>query len=322
MSLPSELGCWGVAWKGSPFTSAQLRFRPLVETDLPRLVELAGENEVARWSTAIPDPFTEDVSRTYLARTQVENRIVFALESLATCEFIGCLRIEIDAGSGYIGYWIGRRYWERDFAGEALKRATRFAFEDLNLDACDAEVMVGDVASERVLEKAGYTIAGEGVGAIGGYEGKLVVRHHLNRDGWTMHQATKPTLMVVAVALIDSDGRVLMAKRPDGRKMAGLWEFPGGKVEGGEAPEAALIRELKEELGIDTQESCLAAYTFASHEYEDFRLVMPLYVCRVWKGTPQAREGQDLTWVRPQRMRDYPMPPADEPLIAMLYDLL
>ncbi|MEC8199972.1 MAG: (deoxy)nucleoside triphosphate pyrophosphohydrolase, partial [Pseudomonadota bacterium] len=121
---------------------------------------------------------------------------------------------------------------------------------------------------------------------------------------------------------VDPDGRVLMAKRPEGKKMAGLWEFPGGKVDEGESLEAALIRELKEELDVDTRESCLAAYTFASHEYEDFRLLMPLYVCRVWKGTPQAQEGQELAWVRPQRMRDYPMPPADEPLIALLCDLL
>ena len=131
-----------------------------------------------------------------------------------------------------------------------------------------------------------------------------------------------PLVLVAAVALIDADGRVLLARRPQGKAMAGLWEFPGGKVHEGETPEAALIRELKEELGVDTAESCLAPFAFASHGYPDFHLLMPLYVCRRWTGTPAALEGQELAWVRPQRLAEYPMPPADRPLVAMLQDLL
>ena len=129
-------------------------------------------------------------------------------------------------------------------------------------------------------------------------------------------------LLVAAVALIDADGRVLLAQRPEGRSMAGLWEFPGGKVEPGETPEAALVRELDEELGIGTWTSCLAPLTFASHAYEDFHLLMPLFACRRWQGVPTAREGQRLAWVRPARLRDYPMPPADIPLVAALRDLI
>ena len=129
-------------------------------------------------------------------------------------------------------------------------------------------------------------------------------------------------VLVAAVALVDIDGRVLLAQRPEGKPMAGLWEFPGGKVKGGETPEAALIRELVEELGIDVTESCLSPFTFASHRYPDFHLLMPLYVCRVWEGTPRPREGQALKWVRVERLGDYPMPPADVPLVAMLRDLL
>tara|TARA_R110000787_G_scaffold156781_7_gene270671 strand:- start:6686 stop:7084 length:399 start_codon:yes stop_codon:yes gene_type:complete len=129
-------------------------------------------------------------------------------------------------------------------------------------------------------------------------------------------------VLVSAVALIDVDGRVLLAQRPPGKSMAGLWEFPGGKVEVGESPEAALIRELEEELGIDTWASCLAPLTFASHSYEDFHLLMPLFACRKWNGTPHAREGQVLKWVRPTEMRDYPMPAADVPLISILRDWL
>jgi 8-oxo-dGTP diphosphatase len=130
------------------------------------------------------------------------------------------------------------------------------------------------------------------------------------------------TLLVSAVALIDPDGRVLLAQRPPGKSMAGLWEFPGGKVEPGETPEIALIRELHEELGIDTWASCLAPLTFASHTYPDFHLLMPLFACRKWQGIVHGREGQTLAWVKPAALRDYPMPPADIPLIPILRDWL
>ncbi|MCE9651352.1 MAG: 8-oxo-dGTP diphosphatase MutT [Parvibaculum sp.] len=129
-------------------------------------------------------------------------------------------------------------------------------------------------------------------------------------------------VLVAACALVDADGRVLMARRPEGKPLAGLWEFPGGKVEPGEMPEETLIRELREELGIEVAKACLAPLTFASHSYETFHLLMPLYVCRRWEGTVQGLEGQALEWVRPARMREYPMPPADEPLVAVLRDLL
>jgi 8-oxo-dGTP diphosphatase len=134
--------------------------------------------------------------------------------------------------------------------------------------------------------------------------------------------AEVPIVLVSAVALVDADGRVLLAQRPPGKPLAGLWEFPGGKVKPGETPERALIRELAEELGIDVAASCLAPFTFASYSYPDFHLLMPLYLCRKWSGIPTACEGQRLAWVRPARLDDYPMPPADPPLVAMLRDLL
>lgn len=129
-------------------------------------------------------------------------------------------------------------------------------------------------------------------------------------------------LLVAACALVDGDGRVLLAQRPAGKSLAGLWEFPGGKVEPGETPEETLVRELREELGIETRIPCLAPLTFASHSYDDFHLLMPLYVCRRFEGTARGLEGQALKWVRPRDFRDYPMPPADEPLIPILQDLL
>ncbi|MGU3573914.1 8-oxo-dGTP diphosphatase MutT [Brucellaceae bacterium C25G] len=132
----------------------------------------------------------------------------------------------------------------------------------------------------------------------------------------------KKIILVVACALVDSDGRVLLAQRPEGKQLAGLWEFPGGKVEAGETPEQTLIRELQEELGITTKAECLAPLTFASHTYDDFHLLMPLYICRRYEGIARGMEGQAIKWVRPRDMRDYPMPPADEPLIPVLCDLL
>ena len=129
-------------------------------------------------------------------------------------------------------------------------------------------------------------------------------------------------VLVVAVALVDADRRVLLARRPEGKTLAGLWEFPGGKVDPGERPEQSLIRELREELGITVKEPCLAPLTFASHAYDDFHLLMPLYICRRWEGTPHGAEGQALAWVGVNEMRNYPMPPADEPLIPMLRDVI
>jgi 8-oxo-dGTP diphosphatase len=137
-----------------------------------------------------------------------------------------------------------------------------------------------------------------------------------------MSEPGRSILLVVACALIDADGRILLAQRPEGKSLAGLWEFPGGKVDPGETPEDALIRELREELGIATKVACLAPLSFASHTYEKFHLLMPLYVCRRFEGIPHGKEGQAIKWVKPQALRDYPMPPADEPLIPVLQDLL
>ena len=194
-----------------------------------------------------------------------------------------------------------------------------------------------NAASMRVLEKEGFRFTHEAEHDFASRGGAFPVRWfaltRADRMAASGHGkpkpesaailgAERPLLLVAAVALIDGDGRVLLARRPEGKALAGLWEFPGGKVGPGETPEAALIRELREELGIDVHESCLAPLSFASHAYETFHLLMPLYVCRVWKGVVTPREGQRLRWVRPSALAELPMPPADKPLVAALRDLL
>lgn len=324
MTGQSDSGCWaaGEGWTGAPLTSERLRYRRLDERDVPALVALAGDAEVARFTAFIPHPFAETDARDYLVRALAENHTVFAIERSIGAELIGCIRIEPYGEVGDIGYWIGRPHWGTGYATEAVRRIARFGIREMGLVALEAEVIEGNAASIAVLEKSGFRMTGKATGLRGRSAGMPIVRYRLEASEWQAREAAKPVILVVAVALVDADGRVLIARRPEGKKMAGLWEFPGGKVAEGESPEAALIRELYEELGIDTRESCLAPFTFASHEYEDFRLLMPLYVCRVWRGTPRAKEGQTLAWVRPQRLTDYPMPPADIPLVAMLCDLL
>jgi 8-oxo-dGTP diphosphatase len=193
----------------------------------------------------------------------------------------------------------------RDFAAESLRRCLRMLFVNFGIALVKAEKRTPDRAFDAVFRGLGFS--SEGV---------------LEWEKWAEIRASRKHLLVVAAALIDVDGRVLLARRPAQKAMGDQWEFPGGKIDPGETPEMALIRELKEELGIDVTESCLAPLAFASHDYDHFHLLMPLYAIRQWQGRPEAREGQTLTWVSKDRLNDYPMPPADIPLVAQLRDWL
>ena len=192
--------------------------------------------------------------------------------------------------------------------------------------------MTDNPASAAVLRRIGFRQVGTGIrtSLTTAIEHTVMVFEATRDDIFGRPEApadadnpgAKPLLLVAACALVDVDGRVLLARRPEGKKMAGLWEFPGGKLHPGETPEAALIRELKEELGIDVTAACLAPFAFASHDYEGFHLLMPLFVCRRWKGIPTPRENQTLAWVRAAKLTEYEMPPADKPLIPLLRDFL
>ena len=251
---------------------------------------------------------------------------------------IGCvgLRLDLKPRTGSLGYWVGRKFWGHGVATEAASRFARWALANLDLDRLEANVAEDNPSSAAVLRRIGFRMVGAGHERFLARGGDIpVLRFEATRDDLSATPpvsavpvpaadtpAAKPIVLVAACALIDSDGRILLARRPEGRTMAGLWEFPGGKLEPGETPEAALIRELNEELGIGITESCLAPFAFASHAYERFHLLMPLFLCRRWTGQPVAREGQALVWVRPAKLRDYPMPPADLPLIPLLRDFL
>jgi 8-oxo-dGTP diphosphatase len=313
-------------WDGRPIDTANLRLRALQPADVAAIVALAGDEAVSRTTAEMPHPMTEEDARTFIAAAcepfGESGRRTFAVERRAVSGLIGCAGIIAQGDTAEIGYWIGQPHWRNGYGTEAAHALARLIFRNHDFVQAEAEVMSVNAASERVLVKAGFRHLRDEEGQRGRCAGQPVRIYVLSREAWEAREAAKPTLLVVAAALVDVDGRVLMTQRPEGKSMAGLWEFPGGKVNVDETPEAALVRELGEELGIDVTASCLAPLTFASHSYDAFHLLMPVYACRVWGGTISPREGQAMTWVRPARMGDLPMPPADLPLVALLRDFL
>ena len=316
-----------------PVETARLRLRLLALADAPAIERLAGEWEVARYTGSIPHPYPKGSAAPWVEETWGEaaagRKIVAAIERRSDGALLGCIELDLahGPGLGLLGYWVGRPFWGDGIAAEAGQAMLEIGFGRLGLARVEAAAMPANRRSIRVQEKLGFAFVAERQepAPARGEAMRLEIRA-LDRPpvGETVDRKPPPRrrLLVSAVALVDTDGRVLLARRPPGKPMAGLWEFPGGKVHDDETPEQALIRELKEELAIDVAESCLAPLTFASHRYPDFDLLMPLYVCRRWQGMVMPLEGQELAWVRPPRLGDYPMPPADKPLIAALRDLL
>jgi 8-oxo-dGTP diphosphatase len=319
-----EHGCWsvGTVWRGHPLLSARLRLRLFTEADIPRLTAVLGDWEMVRHTATIPHPYHEDDSRAFVA-LMAERRaaglgIALAMERSLDGALIGAIAF---ANDGELGYWVAREAWGQGYATEALRRLARHLFADLGIARVWASVHPDNHASRRVLDKVGLTLLRhDRIDQPARGESVMMPVYGLESGAWRNTHAARPMLLVVAAALIDVDGRVLMASRPPGKMMSGLWEFPGGKVHAGETPETALVRELAEELGIDVGESCLAPLAFASHDYDTFHLLMPLYAVRQWKGSVTARENQGLKWVRPARMAELAMPPADIPLVALLRD--
>ena len=328
----------------APIQTERLLLRPLRPADAPSLHNLVNDWAVVRNLAQLPFPYSRQLADDWIASTAAQIEAGTGIHLAITgpeegSELVGCVGIRLDLAprAGTLGYWIGRRFWGHGVATEAVIRLSRWALANLDLDRLEAGVIADNPASAAVLRHAGFRQTGTGDQAFLARGGRHpVLLFEAVRDDIAPPQpdpaaslpaaqaapGAKPIILVAACALIDTDGRILLSRRPEGKAMAGLWEFPGGKLDPGETPEAALIRELHEELGIDVAESCLAAFAFASHAYDKFHLLMPLYLCRRWSGRPEPREGQTLAWVAPGKLAEYPMPPADKPLIPLLRDFL
>jgi 8-oxo-dGTP diphosphatase len=320
-----------------PLATERLVLRPLVAEDAEAMHRLVNDWEVTRNLAVVPFPYPRELADEWIQSTRRALAEGSGYQLAITGRegeheiLVGVVGLRIDAAQrcGRLGYWVGRRFWGHGVATEAAGRLARWALANLHLDRLEARAIKDNHGSAAVLRRIGFRQTGEGSDSFLARGGEHPVwqfeatRDDIFSDAEPARQdGDRPMVLVAACALIDADGRVLLARRPEGKAMAGLWEFPGGKIHPGETPEAALIRELKEELGIDVSAACLAPFAFASHAYERFHLLMPLYLCRRWKGAPAARENQVLAWVRPQKLADYPMPPADKPLIPLLRDFL
>jgi 8-oxo-dGTP diphosphatase len=327
----------------APLATERLCLRPFRAEDAAEMHRLINDWEVVRGLPKVPYPYPRTLADEWIASTEVELAAGRAYHLAVTGRegereiLVGAVGLRRDpAGdAASLGYWVGRRYWGHGVATEAAGRLARWALANLALGRLTASVATDNPASASVLLRIGFRPAGTGWEPFlsRGGEQEVALFAATREDLFGPPEAVpetapgtappaRPLLLVAAAALIDRDGRVLLARRPEGKPMAGLWEFPGGKVLPGEMPEAALIRELKEELDIDVTAACLAPFTFASHDYDGFHLLMPLYLCRRWQGLPTPREGQRLAWVRPDRLPDYPVPPADKPLLPLLRDFL
>ena len=322
----------------APLKTERLTLRPFRLSDAADLHRLINNFDIARMLELVKFPYDQDLATHWVTAA------IRDLEAGTACHLaitgqegeqevlVGAVGITIDrpTRAGRLGYWVGQKYWGHGVAAEAAGRLTKWSLANLEIDRIAAAVATDNPASAAVLRRIGFRQTGEGYHhfASRGADHPIWLFETTRDDifGRTEVAAAapgaKPLLLVAACALVDTDGRVLLARRPEGKKMAGLWEFPGGKLNPGETPEQALIRELREELGIDVSAACLAPFAFASHAYEGFHLLMPLFLCRRWKGTPRPREKQTLAWVSPRKLTDYEMPPADKPLIPLLRDFL
>jgi 8-oxo-dGTP diphosphatase len=306
-----------------PITTARLVLRRLVPADAPAVTRLVNDYSVAGNLARVPFPYREELAREWIASAgeQIESGDAYHLAITQAGALVGCIGLTLKRSAlPEIGYWIGRKFWGQGLAREAGEGLLAWAGTHLGITEVEASALTDNLASQAVLRHLGFVEEGTAVQPFLSRNRNMPVV--MFRRKAAPPAPPKPILLVVACALLDPEGRILLAQRPEGKSMAGLWEFPGGKLDEGETPEAALIRELREELGIETQEACLSPLFFASHSYPKFHLLMPLYICRKWQGRAVAREGQNLAWVRPDKLRDYPMPPADVPLVALLRDFL
>jgi 8-oxo-dGTP diphosphatase len=330
-SFVPEIAPPAEAERGPALRTTRLLLRPLMAEDAAVFHRLINDWEICRRLPDAPFPYPAQLAADWIEAAahdrDARRAEQFALVEAASGALIGVAGLRLAKGqkTAELGYWLGRAYWGQGYGLEAARRLVDWGFAALPISQIAAMVAADNDVSVAVLNRLGFAQSGKGVKEFSCRPGqKMPVKHFTLARDVPVAAAEIPgrVTLVVAVALIDAQGRVLLARRPEGKKMAGLWEFPGGKMEKGETPEAALARELHEELGIETSPRDFAPFVFASHAYDSFHLLMPVFLCRRWKGEPVAREGQKLAWVAPADLVEYPMPPADRPLIPMLRDFL
>ncbi len=319
-----------------PLTTERLRLRPPEPADAEAIHRLVNAWPVVRMLARLPYPYPRALTDQWIASIPGQRARMEAIHLAITGHengqemIIGCAGLRLEQRTADLGYWVGERFWGHGVATEAAARVASWALANLPIDRITAHVAIDNPASAAVLRRLKFREVGQSSlhFLARGSEEPVAIFEATRDDIFGLIETDaseageKPLLLVAACALVDTDNRVLLARRPEGKKMAGLWEFPGGKLNPGETPETALIRELREELGIDVTKACLAPFAFASHAYDRFHLLMPLYLCRRWQGFVQPLENQTLAWVRPAKLTDYDMPPADKPLVPLLRGFL
>jgi len=311
----------------SPYT-----LRPLQTSDGAAVHRLVNDWSVVRMLSHLPFPYPRELADQWITST-IERQSAGQAWHFAICDgenLIGCIGLSLGhpGQAAKIGYWVGRAYWRKGVATTCVRPVIDWAFATLPITSIIADVAEDNQPSIALLTRLGFGQSGTSrVPFLSrGPEPQPVLTYAMNRVTQPgLPDASQPAariLLVVAGILVDNMGQILLARRPPGKPLAGLWEFPGGKVEPHESPEQALIRELDEELGIDISAGCLAPFTFVSENIGARHLVMPLYLCRRWRNTPVPREGQELAWVSADRLSDYPMPAPDRPLIPLIRELM
>ncbi len=307
-----------------PLTTERLILRPLQVQDADAMATLANDSRVAQRLQHLPHPYTLADAHTFINSSQEALKkgtgLSLAIIRRADQTFMGVIGYKEE-----LGYWLGHEFWRQSYGKEAARSLIKFIFFVLQKNILSGTALTDNIASRRIFEGLGFHQTGTKDCISLGYEGtKLGVTYELSRKDFLSHYRSlnRPILWAVSAVLVNERGELLLTERPPGKSMAGVWEVPGGKIEPGETPEEALIRELKEEVGIDVEEEDLTSLSFISFPYESFHLVMPFYLCRRWTGTPYGAEGQAIKWVKYSDLVDFPMPLASLLSFYHLEDML